>query len=45
MPEGTTEEVALDLDQVQEVVLIEIVLDVISVESTIILLKPVQLQK
>ena len=32
MPEGTTEVVAVDLDQAQELVLIEIGLDVISVE-------------
>ena len=42
--EGTTKVVAVGLDQVQELVLIEIGLDVISVESTIILLKTVQLQ-
>ena len=43
MPEGTTEVVAVDLDQVQELVLTEIGLDVISVESMISLLKTVHL--
>ena len=37
MPEGMTEVVVVGLDQVQELVLIEIGLDVISVESMIIL--------
>ena len=44
MPEGKTEVVVVDLDQVQDLVLIEIGLYVTSVESTIILLKTVQLQ-
>ena len=42
--EGMTEVVAVGLDQVQELVLIEIGLDAINVESMIILLKTVQLQ-
>ena len=45
IPEGMTEVVAVDLDEVQELVLTEIRLDVISVEGMIILLKIVQLQK
>ena len=45
MPEGTTEVVVIGLDQVQELVLIEIGLEVISVGSIIILLKTVQLNK
>ena len=44
MPEGTTEVVAVDLDHVQELVVTQMGLDVISVESMIILLKTVQLQ-
>ena len=36
MPEGMTEEVVVGLDQVQDLVLIEIRLDVISVENTMI---------
>ena len=39
MPEEMTEVVTVGLDQVQELVLIDIGLDVISVERTIILLK------
>ena len=39
LPEGMTEVVAVDLDQVQELILIEIGLDVINVGSTIILQK------
>ena len=39
--EETTEVVAVDLDQVQELVLIKIGLDVISIESIIILLRTV----
>ena len=45
MLEGTTELAAVDLGQVQELVLIKIGLDVISVESMIILLRTVRLQK
>ena len=45
MSEVTTEEVAVDVDQAQELVLIEIGLDVINVKSTIILQKTVQPQK
>ena len=41
IPEGMTEVVAVGLDQVQELVPIEIELDVISVESMIILQKTV----
>ena len=39
MPEGKTEVVVIGLDQVQDLVLIDIALDVINVESTIILQK------
>ena len=45
MSEGMTEVVVVALDQVQELALIETGLDAISVESTIILQKTVQLQK
>ena len=45
MSEGMTEVAVVHLDQVQELVLVEIGLDVISVESTIILQKPAQPQK
>ena len=41
MPEGMTVAVVVGLDQVQELVLIEIGLDAISVESTVILQKTV----
>ena len=43
--EGTTEVVVVGLDQVQKLVLIEIGLDVISVQSVIILQRTVQLPK
>ena len=42
---GMTEVVMVDLDQFQELVLIEIGIDVRSVENMIILLKTAQLQK
>ena len=45
MLEEMTEVVAIDLDQVQELVLIEIGLDVISAKSMIILHKTAQLKK
>ena len=41
MPEGMTEVVVVGRDQIQELVLIEIGLDVINVESMIILQKTV----
>ena len=45
IPKGMTEEVVVDLDQIQEVVLIETRLDVISIENMIILLRTVLLPK